>query len=69
MKMRVKDHEKMVRDSDNLAILNTDPNILKKHETKIAQMNRMKAQEQEINTMKNEISEIKSMMQELIKRL
>jgi wobble nucleotide-excising tRNase len=69
MKMRVRENEKLIRDSDNFAILNTDRSAIKRHEAKMADLNRKKAQELEINSMKQEISEIKSLMQELLKRI
>jgi predicted transcriptional regulator len=69
MKLRVKENEKLVRDSTNMAILNTDPDAVKRHEQKMAQLRKAKQQEEEINNLRQEISDIKSMMQELIKRL
>lgn len=67
--MRVQENEKLIRDSDNFAILNTDKTAIRRHEARMAEINRKKAQESEINNMKQEISEIKSLMQELLKRL
>jgi len=66
MKLRVKDNEKFVRDTKNLAILNTDPDSLKKHELKMEQLRKQKQRDEEINSIKNDISELKSMLRELI---
>lgn len=69
MKLRVRDNEKYVRDSMNMAILNTDSDAEKRHEAKMMQLRKQKQQENEINTLKKDISDMKEMMQELIKRL
>lgn len=69
MKLRVKENERLVRDSTNLAILNTDRELIKAHERKMDQLQKAKAQEEQINTLKSEVSEIKQLMQELLKRI
>jgi len=68
MRMRVKENERLVRDTDNLAILNTDRSALKAHEQKIAQLRRQKAQEEEINNLKRDMDEIKTMLRILIEK-
>jgi hypothetical protein len=66
--MRVKENERLVRDTDNLAILNTDRSALKAHDQKIAQLRRQKAQEEEINNLKRDMDEIKTMLRILIEK-
>lgn len=68
MKARVRENEHFVRDSRNLAILNTDYSALKAHEAKMAHLSRQKVQEEQINTLKNDISEIRDMLAQLLKR-
>ncbi len=67
MKIRVAENDRFVRDTRNFAILNTDKGVLSEHERKIAQIQRQKAQQDEINNIKNDISEIKAMLAQLLK--
>lgn len=69
MKLRVKDDERLVRDSDNFAILNTDRNAIRTHEQKISQLRLAKTRDDEINNMKRDISDIKDMLSQLLKRV
>lgn len=66
MKLRVADNDRFVKDSRNFAILNTDRSILREHERKLEQLNRQKAQEDEINNIKNDVAEIKAMIAQLL---
>jgi hypothetical protein len=66
MKLKVKENERLVRDSGNFAILNTDRSAIQSHEQKMAQLRRIKSQEQEINNLKGDIAEIKSLLQQLM---
>lgn len=68
MKLRVKEDERLIRDSDNFAILNTDKDTLSIHERKLAQLRRGKAQEEEINNIKRDVSEIKDLLRQLLER-
>jgi hypothetical protein len=68
MKLRVRENEKLVRDSGNLAILNTDPDAITQHERKMIQLQRVKAQEAEINSLKRDISDMKDMLHALMSR-
>lgn len=68
MRMRVKENEKLVRDSDNFAILNTDRELVTAHERKMIQLRREKAQEEEINNLKHDISEMKDMLRALLEQ-
>ena len=68
MKFKVKDNERLVRDSQNFAILNTDREALKVHEQKLAQIQKMKDRDTEINNLKRDISDIKEILSQLLKR-
>ena len=67
MRLHVKGNERLVRDSDNFAILNTDKNVLSKHEQKMSQLEKERRREAEINRINDDISEIKSMLAQLLK--
>lgn len=69
MRYRVKNNQAFVKDFETQAVLNTDTNALIKHETKMAHLNRIKHQEEEINSIKSDVSELKQMLQELLKRI
>lgn len=66
MRLKVQENERLVRDSANFAILNTDRSALTAHEQKMAQLRKVKSQEQEINTLKSDISEIKELLKQLM---
>ncbi len=66
MKLKVKENEKFVRDANNLAILNTDRDAIKRHEMKMEQLRKQKQRDEEINSIKNDITELKQMLRELI---
>lgn len=66
MKLRVKEDKRLVRDSTNLAILNTDTEVLSFHERKMRQLRKEKAHEDEINNLKRDISEIKELLAKLL---
>lgn len=68
MKLRVEENELLLRDSETFAILNTDRSLLTNHERKMAQLKKMKAQEEEINKIKRDVSEIKDMLRILLER-
>lgn len=68
MRMRVRENERLVRDSNNLAILNTDREALKTHEQKMAQLRKQKAHEEEINNIKRDVNEIKALLRQLIEK-
>ena len=67
MKIPVKENEKLVRDTNTFAILNTDTNALNSHNKKMAEIKRRKVAEDEINTIKHDISEIKQMLSNFLK--
>lgn len=66
MKLKVKENERLVRDSSNFAILNTDRSVIKSHEQKMENLRKEKLQEEEINKIKNDISEIKDMLKQFM---
>lgn len=68
MRLRVKENERLVRDTDNLAILNTDRSALKAHEQKMIELRKRKLQEEEINNIKRDVSEIKALLRQLIEK-
>lgn len=68
MKLRVKENERLVRDSDSFAILNTDPSVLSYHEKKMAQLRKQQAQEDEINNIKSDVAEIKALLHQLLEK-
>jgi hypothetical protein len=67
MKLRVEGNERLVRDSNNFAILNTDRNALTAHEQKLEKLRREKVQEEKINNLERDMSEIKDMLAQLLK--
>jgi hypothetical protein len=66
MKLKVKENERLVRDSNNFAILNTDYSAIRSHELKMNDLQKKKLQEEEINNIKNDISEIKDMLKQFM---
>jgi len=66
MRLKVQENEKLVRDSSNFAILNTDQTAISAHEQKMYQLRKVKAQEHEINSLKNDVSEIKDLLKQLM---
>jgi hypothetical protein len=68
MKLRVKDNEKLVRDSSTLAILNTDVTAIDFHQKKMEKIQKDQAREKELNNLKLELSEIRQMLADLIQQ-
>lgn len=68
MYYKVKEDERLVRDSRNNSILNTDVKALKKHEIIMKERENSKKFVEEISNMKSEISELKEMLKLLINR-
>lgn len=66
MKARVENHNTLVRDLNNNAILNVDNTAIEK--AKIAKKLR-RSQKQEIDELKSDVGELKSMMREILDRL
>jgi uncharacterized FlaG/YvyC family protein len=66
--MKVKDETNLVRDVHSKAILNTDKDILKKHDMKMRQVEKDKRQNEEINSLKDEINELRKLIENMLKR-
>jgi polyhydroxyalkanoate synthesis regulator phasin len=66
--MKVKDETHLVKDVYSKAVLNTDRDILKKHEMKMRQVEREKSQQAEINSLKEEINELRKLIENMLKR-
>jgi hypothetical protein len=64
--MKVEGNERLVRDTGNFAILNTDREAIRTHEQKMISLRRLKATEDEINTIKRDVSDIKDMLRQLL---
>ena len=66
-KARVKDRPDYVKDMNNFAILNTNKSAIAQHKIKMAELQRKKDLDSEINNLKSEVSEIKNMLGEILK--
>lgn len=66
--MKVKDETHLVKDVYSKAVLNTDKDILKKHEMKMRQVEKEKLQQAEINSLKDEINELRKLIDNMLKR-
>jgi hypothetical protein len=66
-KARVKEHMDFVKDLDSMVILNTNKAAVAKHNQKMAELNRAKHVESEINNLKSEVSDIKNMLSQILK--
>jgi cob(I)alamin adenosyltransferase len=55
-----------VRDMTTQAILNTDRTVIRKHEKKMADLEKEENREKELNILKNEMAEIKSLLKQLV---
>ena len=66
--MKVKDETHLIKDVYSKAVLNTDRDILKKHEMKMRQVERDKSQQAEINSLKEEINQLRKLIENMLKR-
>jgi polyhydroxyalkanoate synthesis regulator phasin len=66
--MKVKDETHLIKDIYSKAVLNTDKDILKKHEMKMRQVEKDKSQQTEINSLKEEINELRKLIENMLKR-
>jgi hypothetical protein len=64
---RIKENPNLVKDLSNFAILNTDRSVIAQHKQKMADLQRKKQVETEINNLKSEVSEIKNMLGQILK--
>lgn len=55
-----------IRDLKTSAILQTDQVILRRHETRMRELQKEQMREQEINTLKEDVREIKDLLRQLI---
>jgi len=68
MRMKVRENERLVRESSNFAILNTDRSALSSHDQKMARLRRDQAHEEELNNIKRDVTEIKDLLQQLLQQ-
>jgi len=68
MRMKVRENERLVRESSNFAILNTDRSALSSHDQKMARLRRDQAHEEELNNIKRDVTEIKDLLRQLLKQ-
>ncbi len=59
---KIKDHICLVRDLDTQAILATDITMVRKHEQKMADLEKEQNREIELKNIKNDIAEIKTLL-------
>lgn len=64
---RIKENNNFVKDLDSLVVLNTNKALIAKHKQKMAELNRAKHIESEINNLKSEVSDIKDMLSQILK--
>lgn len=64
---RIKEKPHLVKDLNNFAILNTNKAAVAQHKQKMAELQRKKQIETEINNLKSEVSDIKNMLGEILK--
>jgi len=64
---RIKENPNLVKDLSNFAVLNTDRSIIAQHKQKMAELQRKKRVDEEINNLKSEVSEIKDMLGAILK--
>ena len=63
MKIKVKDHENLVRDKETSAILNVDLDSLNSYKKR---RNSLKKKDQELESIKQEVSELKELVTKLL---
>ena len=66
-KARIKENMNYVKDLDTMVVLNTNRAAIAKHNQKMAELNRAKQVETDINNLKSEVSDIKSMLSQILK--
>jgi hypothetical protein len=64
---KVKENPHFIKDFTNGAVLNTNKAVIAKHEIKMAELQKKKQVDDEINTLKAEVSEIKGMLSQILK--
>jgi len=66
-KAKVEENSSYVKDMTNFAILNTNKSVVVKHQQKMAELQRNKKVEEEINSLKSEVSDIKIVLNQILK--
>jgi hypothetical protein len=66
MKLKVKDHENLVKDTETKAVLNTDLTSLQAYR---AHRNKQRQKDNEIETLKEDVKEIKDILQLLVEKI
>ena len=66
-KARIKENMNYVKDLDTMVVLNTNRAAIAKHNQKMAELNRTKQVETDINNLKSEVSDIKDMLSQILK--
>ncbi len=66
-KARIKENMNYVKDLDTMVVLNTNRAAIAKHNQKMAELNRAKQVETDINNLKSEVSDIKDMLSQILK--
>ena len=66
MKLKVKDHENLVKDTETKAVLNTDLTSLEAYR---AHRNKQRQKDNEIETLKEDVKEIKNILQLLVEKI
>jgi hypothetical protein len=65
-KVKIQDHEELVRDTETQAVLNTDLTSLEAYR---AQRNRIRQKDEEVKTIRQELDEIKDILQLLVEKI
>jgi len=65
MLVKVKEHDNLVRDVSNQAILNTDYSAVRRHAKRMSDLENMEQQAREINTLRDELIEIRAAFRQL----
>jgi hypothetical protein len=66
MKVKVENHEELVRDTTNKAVLNTDLSSLEAYR---ARRDKERQKDEEVKTLKQEIDEIKQVLNLIVEKL
>lgn len=66
MKLKVKDYENLVKDTETKAVLNTDLTSLEAYR---AHRNKQRQKDNEIETLKEDVKEIKNILQLLVEKI
>lgn len=66
MKLKVKDHENLVKDTETKAVLNTDLTSLEAYR---AHRNKQRQKDGEIERLKEDVKEIKDILQLLVEKI